>query len=210
MDAKGNDRFVVMGSYAGDGGRLAIQTVRGNDRSPSDQLVVNGGGASASAAILVNNVNGPGALTTGSEENWFLRSEALTPTPTPTPTPVPIPTIRPEVPGYSILPTLARETGSMEIASFHERRGVQMLLLNNGDHLAAWGRIYDEQRRQAGHQTVAGTDFRLAPSFDGDIWGIQAGVDLVASTGNDGSQFRKPAGTARVVIGLQRPGFLAP
>lgn len=59
------DRFVVMGNYVGQNGRLALQTVLGDDNSPSDGLVINGAGALGfgATAIAVTNVNGPGAMT---------------------------------------------------------------------------------------------------------------------------------------------------
>ena len=81
----------VTGNYVGDGGALALNTYLGTDASPSDRLVIDGGtatgGAAASAisagsraavpravirqaasgntSILVSNVGGPGARTTG-------------------------------------------------------------------------------------------------------------------------------------------------
>lgn len=60
-----SDRFVVQGNYVGSDGKLNLQTVLGDDNSPSDQLVISGAGArgSGSTAINVTNVNGPGDLT---------------------------------------------------------------------------------------------------------------------------------------------------
>lgn len=65
--ANPNDRFVVMGHYVGSGGRLNLQTVLGNDSSPSDRLVISGAGATATGSTTINvtNLGGFGALTTG-------------------------------------------------------------------------------------------------------------------------------------------------
>ena len=51
-------------NYVGDGGNLALNTFLGADNSPSDRLVINGGTATGSTSILINNVGGPGAQTT--------------------------------------------------------------------------------------------------------------------------------------------------
>ena len=80
----------VAGNYVGGGGALSLNTYLGSDGSPSDRLVVDGGtatggapapavgaatraasgavvrqAATGSTSILVNNVGGPGAATTG-------------------------------------------------------------------------------------------------------------------------------------------------
>ena len=51
-------------NYVGNGGNLALNTFLGADNSPSDKLVINGGTATGSTSILINNVGGPGAQTT--------------------------------------------------------------------------------------------------------------------------------------------------
>jgi outer membrane autotransporter protein len=51
-------------SYVGQGGAIAMNTFLGGDGSPSDKLVINGGAATGSTALLFTNVGGPGALTT--------------------------------------------------------------------------------------------------------------------------------------------------
>ncbi|WP_454740532.1 MULTISPECIES: autotransporter-associated beta strand repeat-containing protein [Cupriavidus] len=76
----------VVGNYVGNGGLLALNTYLGTDNSPSDRLVIDGGTATAatpasvganaavrvpaavaggSTAMVVSNVGGPGARTTG-------------------------------------------------------------------------------------------------------------------------------------------------
>jgi outer membrane autotransporter protein len=50
-------------SYTGTGATMAINTVLGGDNSPSDKLVISGGGASGSTIVHVTNVGGVGAET---------------------------------------------------------------------------------------------------------------------------------------------------
>lgn len=52
-----------VGSYAGTNGRIGFNTYLGADNAPSNVLVVNGGAATGSTAVLIANTGGPGALT---------------------------------------------------------------------------------------------------------------------------------------------------
>lgn len=58
-----NDTLTVQGNYVGDNGRLFLQTVLGDDSSPSDKLVVADGTLTGRTAITVTNLGGLGALT---------------------------------------------------------------------------------------------------------------------------------------------------
>ena len=53
--------------YVGSGGTLALNTFLGADNSPTDKLIINGGGtattATGSTIVLITNVGGPGAQT---------------------------------------------------------------------------------------------------------------------------------------------------
>jgi len=97
----------------------------------------------------------------------------------PTPGAVPadgdiIPLYRIEAATYAVVPPLLRETSLLSVGTFHERQGEQRLLAGQGGFRAAWARMIgqsDEQHWEG--------DAR--PSFDGDIRGIQAGVDLFAN-----------------------------
>ncbi|RWC68301.1 MAG: hypothetical protein EOS30_25805, partial [Mesorhizobium sp.] len=60
-----HDTFTIHGNYVGQDGRLLLNTFLGTDNSPSDRLVIENGAGSGSTSILVTNVDGPGALTTG-------------------------------------------------------------------------------------------------------------------------------------------------
>ncbi|MCZ0738104.1 autotransporter outer membrane beta-barrel domain-containing protein [Phreatobacter sp. AB_2022a] len=53
-----------VGSYAGSNGRIGFNTYLGADNAPTNVLVVNGGAATGSTAVLITNTGGPGALTT--------------------------------------------------------------------------------------------------------------------------------------------------
>lgn len=59
--------MTISGAYFGTGGTLEIEAVLGDDSSPTDQLILAGGGASASGStsVQVINLGGAGALTTG-------------------------------------------------------------------------------------------------------------------------------------------------
>jgi outer membrane autotransporter protein len=58
-----NDTLTIQGNYAGSGGRLLLQSVVGDDSSPSDKLVVNDGTLTGNTLITVNNLGGVGGLT---------------------------------------------------------------------------------------------------------------------------------------------------
>lgn len=97
----------------------------------------------------------------------------------PTPGAVPadgdiIPLYRVEAATYAVVPPLLRETSLLSLGTFHERQGEQRLLAGQGGFPAAWARMIGQS-----HEQHWEGDAR--PSFDGDIQGIQAGVDLFAN-----------------------------
>lgn len=51
-------------NYIGNNGNLFLDTFLDNDNSPSDKLVINGGSATGSTKVFINNVGGNGAITT--------------------------------------------------------------------------------------------------------------------------------------------------
>lgn len=56
---------LTVGNYVGSAGsRIGFNTYLGADNSPTNLLVINGGQASGTTSVLVNNTGGPGALTT--------------------------------------------------------------------------------------------------------------------------------------------------
>ncbi|WP_205746418.1 autotransporter outer membrane beta-barrel domain-containing protein [Dyella amyloliquefaciens] len=58
-------KTLYVGSYVANGGTLGIHAYLGDDSSPSDQLIINGGTTSGHGLIAVTNTGGPGALTSG-------------------------------------------------------------------------------------------------------------------------------------------------
>ncbi|BCX68464.1 autotransporter outer membrane beta-barrel domain-containing protein [Pseudomonas izuensis] len=58
-----SDTLTVQGNYTGSGGQLRVQSVLGDDSSPSDKLVVNNGTLTGTTAISVTNLGGTGAVT---------------------------------------------------------------------------------------------------------------------------------------------------
>lgn len=101
-----------------------------------------------------------------------------------------IPLIRPEIPGYTIAPAVAQRVGIAALGTFHERRGDQSLLDNYGTVPGAWARVFGETSEQGFSASVGGLGYQLDPQFDGSIWGLQAGLDLLGWEHDDGSQDR--------------------
>jgi outer membrane autotransporter protein len=106
--------------------------------------------------------------------------------PTPGATPVEaseIPLYRIEVPTYAVVPPAATYMMDSMLGTFHERRGEQSLLDGSGYLPASWGRIFGQDAEMKWGGTVA-------PSFNGDLVGFQAGTDLIGWEGPSGHQNR--------------------
>ncbi|NML34303.1 autotransporter outer membrane beta-barrel domain-containing protein [Paraburkholderia antibiotica] len=58
-------KSVTTGGYVGNGGTIALNTWLGGNSSPTDQLILNGGSASGTTGLKINNTGGTGAQTTG-------------------------------------------------------------------------------------------------------------------------------------------------
>jgi len=58
-------KTLTVGSYAGSGASLTMNAMLGGAGSTADELVINGGKATGSTAITINNVGGTGGQTTG-------------------------------------------------------------------------------------------------------------------------------------------------
>lgn len=102
------------------------------------------------------------------------------PTPGATPaTGTVIPLYRVETPTYAVVPPIVHQLGLATLGTFHERQGEQALLGGEGAVRSAWGRVIGQNTEQSWTGTVA-------PTFDGSLWGVQAGVDLFAREGDDG------------------------
>ena len=57
--------LTVYGDYVGDGGTIVINTKLGNDASPTDRLMIDGGNASGNTFLQIVNAAGTGAQTKG-------------------------------------------------------------------------------------------------------------------------------------------------
>ena len=94
--------------------------------------------------------------------------------PTPGATPViadVVPLYRIEVPTYAVVPPVAHHLAVSTLGTFHERRGEQALLNDAGWLPTVWGRVF-------GQDVEMEWDGTVAPSFDGNLFGFQAGADL--------------------------------
>lgn len=85
-----------------------------------------------------------------------------------------VPLYRVEAATYAVVPPLLRETSLLSLGTFHERQGEQRLLAGQGGFRSAWARMIGQSHEQHWEGDAK-------PSFDGDIQGIQAGVDLYAT-----------------------------
>ncbi|WP_422506692.1 autotransporter domain-containing protein [Stenotrophomonas sp. GZD-301] len=88
-----------------------------------------------------------------------------------------VPLYRIETPTYAVVPLLLRQTSLLSLGTFHERQGEQRLLAGEGGVRAAWARLIG-----ASHEQHWAGDAQ--PGFDGDIQGVQAGLDLYANAGD--------------------------
>lgn len=102
--------------------------------------------------------------------------------PTPGATPViadVVPLYRIEVPTYSAVPPIAQYLALSTLGTFHERRGEQALLHGGGWMPTTWARTF-------GQNTELEWDGTVLPSFDGNLFGFQAGQDLFGRETEDG------------------------
>ncbi|KKC37371.1 autotransporter [Devosia epidermidihirudinis] len=102
--------------------------------------------------------------------------------PTPGATPVAglvVPLYRVEVPTYSALGPSARYLGLATLGTFHERRGRQSLLEQEQERPGLWGRVF-------GQDVEMKWDGTVAPTFDGNLFGFQAGADVAGWENENG------------------------
>ncbi|MBH5391745.1 autotransporter outer membrane beta-barrel domain-containing protein [Bradyrhizobium diversitatis] len=101
--------------------------------------------------------------------------------PPPSPPPPAIPLIRPEIPGYMLVPGMAQQMGIASVGTFHKRFGDQGLLNNSGKVDGAWMRVFGSTHEQQWNSSIPSLSYQLAPKIDGQIWGLQTGLDLFAT-----------------------------
>ncbi|MFL9584254.1 autotransporter domain-containing protein [Stenotrophomonas sp. AB1(2024)] len=88
-----------------------------------------------------------------------------------------VPLYRLETGLYSVVPPLLREASLASLGTFHERQGEQRILAGQGGVRAAWARLVGQSHEQYWEGDAQ-------PGFDGDIQGVQAGLDLYANAGD--------------------------
>ncbi|MGS1077609.1 autotransporter family protein [Pseudoxanthomonas beigongshangi] len=98
-----------------------------------------------------------------------------------------VPLYRVESAVYAVVTPILQQMSLASLGTFHERQGEQALLDRDGGFRTAWGRVLGQNTRQDWRGTVA-------PTFDGSVTGVQAGVDLHA--------WRNERGDARHHAGL--------
>ena len=103
-----------------------------------------------------------------------------------------MPLYRVEVAAFSAAAPVAQHVALATLGTFHERRGEQALVQGGGALPATWGRVI-------GQRADLEWDGTVAPGVDGDLYGIQAGLDLFGRGGDGVSdQFGLFAGYARL------------
>lgn len=85
-----------------------------------------------------------------------------------------VPLYRLETATYAVVPPLLREASLASLGTFHERQGEQRLLYNTGALRTAWGRL-------VGQSSEIQWKGDAQPGFDGDLMGVQAGLDVWAA-----------------------------
>lgn len=86
---------------------------------------------------------------------------------------------RVEAPTYAVVPPAIHQLGLATLGTFHERQGEQSLLQGEGAFKSAWARVIGQSTEQSWSGTVA-------PTFDGDMWGVQIGADVFARESESG------------------------
>jgi len=94
--------------------------------------------------------------------------------------PEPIPLYRPEAAVYSAVPAIARQSALLIAGTFNDRQGDQRLQGGEGFLSSAWGRALGQRTEQHWSGDVA-------PAFDGDVSGLQAGLALFGRESSSGS-----------------------
>ncbi len=89
-----------------------------------------------------------------------------------------VPLYRLETAAYAVVPPLLRETSLASLGTFHERQGEQRLLYSNGAFRTAWGRL-------VGQSSEIHWKGDAQPGFDGDVMGMQAGLDVWAAAADN-------------------------
>lgn len=89
-----------------------------------------------------------------------------------------VPIYRLETPAYAVVPSLLRTVSQASVGTFHERQGEQRLLAAQDTRGVAWGRLIGSSETQQWQGDAL-------TGFDGDLQGLQAGVDVQTRSDGD-------------------------
>jgi len=89
-----------------------------------------------------------------------------------------------------MVPAIAQQIGIATLDRFHARQGDEFLLDSYGTVPGAWGRLFGRSSDRSWSPTIAGLDYQLEPRFDGHLWGLQTGLDLLGRENENGGQDR--------------------
>jgi outer membrane autotransporter protein len=200
----------------GDRSWVEFATYLGDDGSPTDKLVINGGEVTGHALVSVINVGGPGArtdegirlvevinggstpedaftlehrVTAGSYEYLLYRGGAGGENPDDWYLRSFLndtPIYRSEVAVYGVMPALARSMAQAVLGTLHQRVGEQENLRRRA--LSGDRRFNGVWGRVIGEHQTFGFDGATAPIVTGNLLGFQAGVDLFRRTTPEGSR----------------------
>ena len=90
---------------------------------------------------------------------------------------------RPEVALAAVVPEVARNAVRTTLGTFHDREGEQAFASGDGGFKAGWARVFGRSYQQ----TWTGD---ISPSFNGSIWGIQAGFPVLGLEHSGGEKDR--------------------
>ncbi len=205
-DGAPSDHLIVSGTQTGTT-RLFITNVDGpGDLTTDDGILVNRGIGVSDGAYVLGGVVAAGAYEyrlvqggsdAGTENNWYLVSHATdidgdgdgedgdddrdedhdgdtdgnidgdndgNPD-------IEVPLYRPEVPIHAPVPAMGRALTRGILGTFHEREGEQVWSRRNEGFEAAWLRTFGMLHEQSWQGD-------LDPTFDGELWGFQAGLPV--------------------------------
>jgi autotransporter family porin len=197
-DASPTDKLVIGGNASGkttialsnanglgaltSGNGIELVNVGGTSASDAFKLAVAGNEYIDAGAFRYRLFNGP---VSGTDDNWYLRSQATPPPPVdpdpPTPPgpdpdprkPDPDPEYRPEVPWLDALPGLLRQGDLDLLGTLHQRVGDDLRGTENDHRL--WARVFGSDGLNLRQDNVT------SPQAKGGNFGFQGGIDLYQS-----------------------------
>lgn len=180
--ASGLTRLRIKNTYGGgaltkNNGILVIEGINGGSTG-SNTFVLDGRAAAGAYEYLLyhNGVNG-----SANDGNWYLRSDL----------PSGEPNYRVEAPLYMAVPPLAQRFGFTMLGTYHDRRGDTLSGWKADTSPlygeAGWGRVFGETGdvKFNGANRIA-TFEKNGPSYNIDMTGFQAGIDVYQHTTKDG------------------------